>query len=52
MTKEEPVWEDFSEEEAAPKKPKVAASVPPAVKGGKKGSKPGQGNIMSFFSKK
>lgn len=53
VTREEPAWESFSEDEPAPKKPKVSAPVAnkPAA-GGKKGGKPGQGNIMSFFSKK
>ena len=50
VTIEEPAWESFSEDEvAAPppkKKPAVGASK------GKAGGKPGQGNIMSFFSKK
>lgn len=50
VTIEEPAWESFSEDEvAAPppkKKPAVSASK------GKAGGKPGQGNIMSFFSKK
>ncbi|KAJ5348792.1 DNA polymerase delta subunit [Penicillium brevicompactum] len=48
VTREEPTWESFSEDEPAPKKP--AVNVP---KG--KASKPqaqGQGNIMSFFGKK
>jgi DNA polymerase delta subunit 3 len=51
VTKEEPVWESFSENEApAPPKPKVAA--PSAAKGKKSTAKAGQGNIMSFFGKK
>ncbi|CAG8170719.1 unnamed protein product [Penicillium salamii] len=48
VTREEPTWETFSEDEPAPKKP--AVNVPKA-----KASKPqgqGQGNIMSFFGKK
>lgn len=48
VTIEEPVWESFSEEEPAPppkKKPSIGGSAP-------KGKKGGQGNIMSFFSKK
>ncbi|OQO09430.1 hypothetical protein B0A48_04828 [Cryoendolithus antarcticus] len=54
VTKEEAVWESFSEDEPAPKKAKMA-SAPAVAKGGaaaKKASKPGQGNIMSFFGKK
>ncbi|CAK3989976.1 DNA polymerase delta subunit 3-like [Lecanosticta acicola] len=52
VTREEPAWESFSEDEPAPKKPKVQAPISnkPAP-GGKKGGKPGQGNIMSFFKK-
>lgn len=49
VTVEEPSWESFSEDEPAPppkKKPAVSANK------GKTGGKPGQGNIMSFFSKK
>lgn len=48
VTVEEPVWESFSEEEPAPppkKKPFTSGNAP-------KGKKGGQGNIMSFFSKK
>ena len=59
VTKEEPAWESFSEDEVVPKvkKPAVTASNPVKSSGkeekGKKGaSKPGQGNIMSFFAKK
>jgi len=51
VTKEEAVWESFSEEEPVPKKAKTTFSAPPVAKG-KKGAKPGQGNIMSFFGKK
>lgn len=48
VTVEEPVWESFSEDEpAAPPKKKPALSST-----GSKGKKAGQGNIMSFFSKK
>ncbi|KAJ5098091.1 Six-hairpin glycosidase [Penicillium argentinense] len=46
VTREEPTWESFSEDEPAPVKKKTAGNVP---KG--KGAKPGQGNIMSFFGK-
>jgi len=53
VTKEEAAWESFSEEEPQPKKAKVAAPLAAVAAGkGKKGSKPGQGNIMSFFTKK
>ncbi|KAJ5398101.1 hypothetical protein N7509_006214 [Penicillium cosmopolitanum] len=47
VTREEPSWESFSEDEPAPPKKKPAVNVP---KG--KGPKAGQGNIMSFFGKK
>ena len=55
MTKEEQAWESFSEEEPAPKKIKVPPTT--SMNAGsktaaKKGGKPGQGNIMSFFGKK
>lgn len=53
VTKEEAAWESFSEDEPAPKRIKVpptSAMNKPAA--GKKGGKPGQGNIMSFFGKK
>jgi DNA polymerase delta subunit 3 len=48
------VWESFSEEEPAPKKPKMAPAADPGKPAAatKKGGKPGQGNIMSFFGKK
>ncbi|KAI5923585.1 DNA polymerase subunit Cdc27 [Camillea tinctor] len=61
VTIQEPGWESFSEDEApAPKpqppKPKAAAKAEPAAKPKKgaaaAGGKGGQGNIMSFFSKK
>ncbi|KAK3709467.1 hypothetical protein LTR37_010840 [Vermiconidia calcicola] len=56
VTREEPAWESFSEDEPAPKKIKVppASSTNAGSKAsvGKKGGKPGQGNIMSFFGKK
>ncbi|PLB51212.1 hypothetical protein P170DRAFT_355306 [Aspergillus steynii IBT 23096] len=49
VTVEEASWESFSEDEPAPPpKKKPAVSAPK----GKAGAKPGQGNIMSFFSKK
>ncbi|KAK2803098.1 hypothetical protein FQN51_003842 [Onygenales sp. PD_10] len=50
VTKEEPAWESFSEDEAPPPKRKPAVSVAP--KAGKGGPKTGQGTIMSFFGKK
>ncbi|THZ10687.1 hypothetical protein D6C95_00369 [Aureobasidium pullulans] len=50
VTREEPGWESFSEEEPEPKKVKVTVA-PPAAKN-KKAAPKGQGNIMSFFSKK
>ncbi|CAD0088507.1 unnamed protein product [Aureobasidium mustum] len=50
VTREEAAWESFSEEEPAPKKPKV--SVAPTAAKTKKAAPKGQGNIMSFFSKK
>ncbi|KAJ9296529.1 hypothetical protein DTO271G3_5227 [Paecilomyces variotii] len=50
VTVEEPVWEEFSEDEPAPPpKKKPAVSAGPKSKGGPKA---GQGSIMSFFSKK
>jgi len=54
VTKEEPAWESFSEDEPAPKKikaPAAAGLMKPST-GKKGGAKPGQGNIMSFFGKK
>lgn len=50
VTREEAAWESFSEDEPAPKRPKTSTPAPAAAKG-KKGSKIGQGNIMSFFKK-
>jgi DNA polymerase delta subunit 3 len=54
VTKEEAAWESFSEDEPAPKKikaqPAASTTSRPAAKKG--GAKAGQGNIMSFFSKK
>lgn len=55
MTKEEAVWESFSEDEPAPKKAKLPPAAPTSAASkaaAKKGGKPGQGNIMSFFGKK
>ncbi|PYH96422.1 hypothetical protein BO71DRAFT_349003 [Aspergillus ellipticus CBS 707.79] len=50
VTVEEPSWESFSEDEPAPP-PKKKPTVSAAGKA-KPAAKPGQGNIMSFFSKK
>ena len=52
VTKDEAVWESFSEDEPAPKKPKTAPAASTNKSAAKKGGKPGQGNIMSFFGKK
>ncbi|KAJ5873951.1 uncharacterized protein N7529_002381 [Penicillium soppii] len=49
VTREEPTWESFSEDEPAPKK-KPAVNVPKGKAGKAQGQ--GQGNIMSFFGKK
>ena len=52
MTKEEPAWESFSEDEPAPApKPKVQSSST-TTKAKKPTAKTGQGSIMSFFGKK
>jgi DNA polymerase delta subunit 3 len=52
VTKEEPVWESFSEDEPAPApKPKIQSSSA-TTKAKKVAAKAGQGNIMSFFGKK
>lgn len=51
VTKEEQVWESFSEDEPEPKKLK-APSMTNTTSKRKKGAKPGQGNITSFFTKK
>lgn len=55
VTREEAAWESFSEDEPAPKKAKTSSITSSSKSvGAKKGGagKPGQGNIMSFFSKK
>ena len=52
VTREEAVWESFSEEEPEPKKMKTSFTAPTTAKGKKGGAKAGQGNIMSFFGKK
>ncbi|ODM19489.1 hypothetical protein SI65_04473 [Aspergillus cristatus] len=49
VTREEPSWESFSEDEPAAPPPKKKPAVN-APKG--KPAKPGQGSIMSFFGKK
>ena len=53
VTKEEPAWESFSEDEPGPQKERPPISSA-ANSWGKKtsGTKSGQGNIMSFFGKK
>ena len=50
VTKEEPAWESFSEEDKPPpaQKPKVQVG---GVKGKATSSAKGQGNLMSFFGK-
>ncbi|KAK3294704.1 DNA polymerase subunit Cdc27 [Chaetomium fimeti] len=54
VTIQEPGWESFSEDEAPPPtKPKTTSAAPPAqASKPKKAGPKGQGNIMSFFSKK
>ncbi|MCJ1225014.1 hypothetical protein MMC12_001661 [Toensbergia leucococca] len=53
VTKEEPAWESFSEDEPPLQKAKNPTSTVTSVGKGKKVvGKPGQGNIMSFFGKK
>ncbi|KFZ09633.1 hypothetical protein V502_08606 [Pseudogymnoascus sp. VKM F-4520 (FW-2644)] len=52
VTKEEPSWESFSEDEPVTK---AKASIPSSSSGPKAkklAAKPGQGNIMAFFAKK
>lgn len=51
MTKEEAVWESFSEDEPTVEKAAVSSSSS-AGKAKKLSGKPGQGNIMSFFGKR
>lgn len=50
VTREEAVWESFSEEEPEPKKVKPAPKAASTAKGKKAGGK-GQGSIASFFKK-
>jgi DNA polymerase delta subunit 3 len=52
VTKEEPVWESFSEDEPVGVKPKANSAVPSMEKLKKGPGKAGQGSIMSFFGKK
>ncbi|KAG8527465.1 uncharacterized protein KY384_007617 [Bacidia gigantensis] len=52
VTKEEPAWESFSEDEPPPTKDKTLSSSAASAKAKKAAGKPGQGNIMSFFGKK
>ncbi|KAJ4379741.1 hypothetical protein N0V86_004923 [Didymella sp. IMI 355093] len=49
VTKEEAVWESFSEDEPEPKRAKPAPK--PAAAKGKPAAKKGQGSIASFFKK-
>ncbi|KAF2019913.1 hypothetical protein BU24DRAFT_419514 [Aaosphaeria arxii CBS 175.79] len=51
VTKEEAVWESFSEDEPAPKKPKPAPKPSTAKGKNVKVGKGGQGSIASFFKK-
>ncbi|KAL8953377.1 MAG: hypothetical protein Q9222_000754 [Ikaeria aurantiellina] len=55
VTKEEPAWESFSEDEPLPKEtstPASTAASSSAARSKRMSGKPGQGNIMSFFGKK
>ncbi|WQF80497.1 Putative DNA polymerase delta subunit 3 [Colletotrichum destructivum] len=56
VTIQEPAWEEFSEDEAPPPPAKAKSSSAPSsgsqTSKGKKAAPKGQGNIMSFFSKK
>ena len=58
VTKEEPAWESFSEDEPPAPSASAKAKQPPVSgsaatgKGKKAAGKPGQGNIMSFFGRK
>ncbi|CAI9628279.1 dna polymerase subunit cdc27 protein [Alternaria burnsii] len=51
VTKEEAVWESFSEEEPTTKKAKPASAKPSSSAKGKNAGKKGQGSIASFFKK-
>ncbi|KAL8779540.1 MAG: hypothetical protein Q9194_001392 [Teloschistes cf. exilis] len=53
VTKEEPAWESFSEDEPPPKQTTLTpAPSSTSTKGPKSTAKKGQGNLMSFFGKK
>ncbi|RDW80828.1 hypothetical protein BP5796_05526 [Coleophoma crateriformis] len=52
VTKEEAVWESFSEDEAVALKTKGSNAASTALKPKKVAAKTGQGSIMSFFGKK
>jgi DNA polymerase delta subunit 3 len=52
VTKEEAIWESFSEDEPAPPPKAKVQSAATIAKGKKAAAKTGQGNIMSFFGKK
>ena len=53
VTKEEPAWESFSEDEPPPQKTRTPATTALSTDRAKKVvGKPGQGNIMSFFGKR
>ncbi|KAG9193116.1 hypothetical protein G6011_03151 [Alternaria panax] len=51
VTKEETVWESFSEDEPAPKKARPAPPKPSSSAKGKNAGKKAQGSIASFFKK-
>ncbi|KAH7355229.1 DNA polymerase subunit Cdc27 [Rhexocercosporidium sp. MPI-PUGE-AT-0058] len=52
VTKEEPVWESFSEDEPVEKPKQKIQAATTTAKTKKSAAKAGQGNIMSFFGKK
>ncbi|KAL8913800.1 MAG: hypothetical protein Q9171_001403 [Xanthocarpia ochracea] len=52
VTKEEPGWESFSEDEPVAKEATLSSTASSHPKGKKMAGRPGQGNIMSFFGKK
>ncbi|KAL8639683.1 MAG: hypothetical protein Q9228_003306 [Teloschistes exilis] len=53
VTKEEPAWESFSEDEPPPKQTTLTPTPSStSTKGPKSTAKKGQGNLMSFFGKK
>jgi len=51
VTKEEAVWESFSEDEPESKKLKPAPKPAASTAKGKKAGKQGQGSIANFFKK-